>query len=601
MFRYIAFSWNPASDDQAAAAHRLTQVIGTSGEWQAALKLPNLRVYVAGSARGINDIYLLPQGQGVVLGRLFRRQGAIPCEQGDIELTVPESQRIVYSDGQALVDEFWGRYIAFLPSWTGEPRVLRDPTGSLPCFRIEAHGLTLMFSHLEDVLSLSDLPTPPVSWDAVAAYLLLGTLDGRQTALAGVSQLPGGELTSMTPSGGTSLMLWSAIDISCRAATVDQADASQRLHEATARCVQSWASCYPTILLRLSGGVDSSILLGSLRTGVAPERITCLNYHSPGSDSDERAFARLAAKRANTALVEKSLDEGFRLEDLLNAVRTPGPINYIGAMGSRNMDVEVASTHGASVIFTGAAGDQIFYEIHSTWPAADYLRDRGIDRGFFKVALDSAHLGRVSFWTALRRAVADRSFRGRPGANADEYVVLMTPAAKQQAAQTAVRFMHPGLQNAADLPIGKFHQVSGLISPLDYHHPYRNPASPEVVHPLMSQPLLEVSLSTPTYVLTDGGLGRALARRTFADVLPPAIASRRSKGGMEAYAVTALQRNRAFARELLLDGLLVKHGLLDRDRVSAALSDHPTANAAYVAETHACIATELWAQRMISR
>ena len=601
MFRYIAFSWHLASADQVAAAHRWSQEIGASGEWIVALKLPNLRVYVAGSSRGVNDIYLLPQEQGVVVGRLFRRQGSVPSKQTDIEFTASESQRIVHSDGRSLVDEFWGRYVAFLPSWTGEPRVLRDPTGTLPCFRTEAHGLTLIFSLLEDVLSLPGMQTPPVSWDAIGAHLLLGSLDGRQTALDGVSQLPGGELTGMTPSGGTSLSFWSAIDIACRAATLDQAEASQRLQEATIRCVQSWASCYPTILLRLSGGVDSSILLGTLSTRVAPERITCLNYHSPGSDSDERAFARLAAERANTTLVEKGLDEGFHLEDLLDAVRTPRPVNYIGGMGSRNIDVEVASASGSNVIFTGAAGDQIFYEIHSTWPASDYLRNRGIDRGFFKVALDSAHLGSVSLWTALRRAIADRSFHGRPGQHADEYVVLMTPAAKHQAAQTAERFMHPGLQNASDLPIGKFHQVSGLISPLDYHHPYRNLASPEVVHPLMSQPLLEVSLSTPTYVLTDGGQGRALARRTFADVLPPAIATRRSKGGMEAYAVTTLQRNRAFARELLLDGLLVKQGLLDRDQLSAALSDQPAANTPYVAETHACIATELWAQRMNRR
>lgn len=601
MFRYIAFSWNPSSEEQTAAADRLDQVASATPDWRPALGLRNLRVYVAGNSRGVNDIYVLPQDQGVVLGRLFRRRCALLSEEVDIELSEFEAQRIVHSDGQFLVDDFWGRYIAFLPSWTGEPRVLRDPTSTLPCFRIEAQGLTVMFSRLEDVLALLEQPTPPVSWDAVAAYLLLGSLDGRETALAGISQLLGGELTSMMPSGGPPLTLWNAIHIASRAEALDRAEASQKLREATARCVQSWAACYPSILLRLSGGVDSSILLGTLCTGVASDRITCLNYHSPGSDSDERAFARLAAQRANTVLAERSLDDRFRLEDLLNAVRTPCPASYIGGMGSRNMDVEVAAAHGSNVIFTGADGDQIFYEVHRTWPAADYLFDRGIDRGFFKAALDAAHLGRVSFWTALRRAVAARWFRGRPADGVENYLQLLTPAARYQAAQAAHRFMHPGFLDATHLPIGKFHQASGLSSPLDYHNPYRNPASPDVVHPLRSQPLLEVSLRTPTYILTEGGQGRALARRTFADVLPPAIATRRSKGGMEAYAVTVLQRNLAFARELLMDGLLVKHGLLDRGRVAEALADRPAVNAAYVSETHACIATELWARRMTSR
>lgn len=600
MFRYIAFSWSLASQAQSAAADRLDQVINATPNWRPALRLADLRVYVAGTARGVNDVYLLPQNRGVVLGRLFRLHGPIPSEGVDIELTELEAQRIVHSDGQFLVDNFWGRYIAFLPSWTGEPRVLRDPTGTLPCFRVEVEGLALVFSQLEDVLTLLELPTLPVNWEAVGAHLLLGSLDGREAALAGVTQHQAGELASMTSSGSPSLWLWNAFDIANRAKLLDRTEASRQIREATVRCVQSWAACYPSILLRLSGGVDSSILLGTLRTGVAPQRITCLNYHSPGADSDERPFARLAAQRANTALVERNLAEGFCLEDLLNAVRTPCPSNYIGGMGSRNMDVEVAATHGSNAIFTGADGDQIFYEVHRTWPAADYLFDRGIDRGFFKAALDAAHLGRVSFWTALRRAVADCSFRGRPGLGAGNYLQLLAPEVKHQAAQAAHRFMHPSLLDAADLPVGKFHQTSGLISPLDYQNPYRNPGSPEVVHPLRSQPLVEVSLRTPTYVLADGGQGRALARRAFADVLQPAIATRRSKGGMEAYAKTVLKRNHAFARELLMDGLLVKHGLLDRNRVSEALADRPTVNAAYVLETHACIATELWARRMAS-
>lgn len=599
MFRFIAFSWHLSSDEQTAAANRLDQVISATPEWRPALRSSNLRVYVAGNGCAVNGVYALPQGRGVVLGRLFRRDGAVPCAGVDVELTEFDAQRIVHSDGQSLVDDFWGRYVAFLPSWTGEPRVLRDPTGTFPCYHFEAHGLTIVFSQFEDVLTLLALPAPPVIWDAVATWLLLGSLDGRASALVGVRQVLGGELTPMRPSGGSPLLLWNAIDIARRTPSFDRAVASQQLREATTRCVQSWAACYPSILLRLSGGVDSSILLGTLRTGVAPERITCLNYHSPGSDSDERSFARLAAQHAGTALVEKGLDEGFRLEDLLHAVRTPCPANYIGGMGSRNTDVEVAASHGSNVIFTGADGDQIFYEVHRTWPAADYLFDRGIDRGFFNAALDAAHLGRESFWTALRRALAARTFSWHPGEGAESHLQLLTPAAKHQAAQAAHRFAHPSLQDA-HLPIGKFHQASGLISPLDYHNPYRNPASPEVVHPLRSQPLLEASLRTPTYILTEGGQGRALARRTFADLLPPAIATRRSKGGMEAYAVNMLQSNLAFARELLMDGLLVKHGLLDRDRVLEALSDRPAVNAAYVSETHACIAAELWARRMAS-
>jgi len=366
-------------------------------------------------------------------------------------------------------------------------------------------------------------------------------------------------------------------------------------------CARSWASCYDALLLRLSGGVDSAILLGSLCPGLPPARVTCLNYHSPGSDSDERGFARLAAQRAGTALVERERDIEFRLHDVLNVARTPTPGTYVGRMGTGRMDAEVAAAQGAHAMFTGGGGDQLFFEFRCAWPAADYLKLRGFDRGFFGAALDAARLGRVSFWQALRNAVADRSFRANPVDGAGQYLALARRDALVSATRQAQRFIHPGLLPDAGptaLSIGKFHQVEALACPLDYYDPYMPEAAPELVNPLLSQPLVELCLQTPTYVLTHGGRGRALARQAFANDIPAEIAARRSKGGMEEHVTTVLHRNLAFAQGLLLDGHLVRQGLLDRDRVEAALSGRPSAADAYVSEIHNCIAVEAWLQRV---
>ncbi|MBV8034510.1 asparagine synthase-related protein [Roseateles sp.] len=597
MFRYIGFSWAAADAAQSDLAERLDQALRSHKDWDQAFCTTGLRVYTAGTLHGINDVHALPSNSGVVLGRLFRRRALAPGDQAELTLTEAEAQHIAQSEGRALIDRFWGRYVAFLPASTGEGRVLRDPTGALPCFRMEVQGAAIVLSRLEDLLSLLNIPSPPVNWDAAAAHLLFGRLDGRETTLEGVTQMISGELTSMNGHGSGPLRLWSAADFA-RRPLMDSSDAARVLRETAVDCVQGWASSYDPFVLRLSGGVDSAILLGCLGLRRTPSKFACLNYHALGTDSDERPYARLAARRAGATLIERSLDDQFRLEEVLNVTRTPLPANYLGGMGTARTDADVAAAHRASAIFTGAGGDQLFFEFRRTWPAADYLKLHGFGLGLLEASLDSARLGKVSFWKAFRLAVTDQAFRGGPANGADRFSTLMRSQAREAAARTAERFSHPSRLDASDLPIGKFHQLGMLISPFEYYNHYLCGASPELVHPLMSQPLLELCLAIPTYVLTQGGRGRALARMAFADYLPVEISTRRSKGGMDMYATAILQRNLPFARELLLDGLLARQGLLDRPRVEAALTDRPSSAATYISEIHACIATEAWLQRM---
>lgn len=594
MFRYIGFSWNSSAPELPALARRLEQALCGHG-WRAVLVAAGLRVYMMGQMPRVNGAYLLPGNQGVILGRLFRRSALVP-EPVDVDLTDAESRRIVQSDGRALIDQFWGRYVAFLPSSAGQPRVLRDPTGTLPCYRLELHGVNIVLSWLEDLPSLIDIGMPPVDWQAVAAHMVLGTVSGRATLLSGVTQLLAGELTPMSSDDGPPERLWSAADCARHASSRAIPDAAGLLRDTVARCVRSWAACYGRIVLRLSGGVDSAILLGNLAAEANAGEVVCLNYYGAGTDSDERRYARRAAQRVNATLIERTVDDGFRLEDVLKVSRTPVPANYLGFMASSRTDAEVARLHQAGTVFNGAGGDQLFFEVQCTWPAADYLRDRGFAPGLMEAALDAAHLGNVSFWKALRQAVMSRSFRGNPVDGAGRHLTLMHPEAMAAALARAQRFIHPGWLDAQDLPIGKFHQLGMVVTPFEYYNHYLRDAAPERVQPLMSQPLLELCLATPTYVLTQGGRGRALARRAFADLIPPEIAGRRSKGGAADYIATVLQRNLPFAKAMLLEGQLVRHGLLDRRRAEAALAGRLAARTTHVTEIHACIATEAWLQ-----
>lgn len=597
MFRYIAFSWNAADEAQANAAKRLQQALDNDKRWNSAFQASGVCVYISGSRRGVNDAYRLPANQGVILGRLFRRSDAPPDPQSDITLTEREAQQIVHSDGRSLIDQFWGRYIAFLPSWTGEARVLRDPTGTLPCFRLEIQGMSVVMSRLEDLLSLVDVPMPRVDLNAVRAHMVLGLVSGQATLLEGVTQILAGELTPLAAASGSPLRLWSAVDHAQRASTTGPDESADLLRDTVISCVRSWASCYSSVVLRLSGGVDSAILLACLTGDATTAGPVCLNYYSAGTDTDERTYARLAARQCGATLVERTVNDGFRLEDVLDVARTPLPANYVGSMATMRTDAEVVALHHAGAVFNGAGGDQLFFQVRRTWPAADYLKLHGMGRGFLQATLDASRLGNVSFWQALRQALIDRNFRGDPLAGAGHFLTLMPSDAIEEALANAHRFVHPGWLEAQDLPIGKFNQLGMVINPFEYYNHYLREAAAERVQPLMSQPLLELCLQTPTFMLTRGGRGRGLARTAFADRIPPEIANRSSKGGMEDYMTAVLQRHIGFAREMLLEGHLAKNGLLDRARVEAALAGRPTAKPTYLTEIHACIATEAWLQR----
>jgi asparagine synthase (glutamine-hydrolysing) len=350
---------------------------------------------------------------------------------------------------------------AFLPPLSSE--------ATFPCYRIEVQGVAIVLSWFEDLFSLREVAAPPVNWDGVAAHMVLGQVSGHETLLTGVTQVLAGELVPVVRNSGAPKQLWNAGDHARRVSRITAAEAATQLRDTVANCLQSWASCYDTLVLRLSGGVDSAILLGNLVADRDGADIVCLNYHSPGTDSDERPYARLAAALNDVELVEATIDDGYCLEEVLDVARTPTPANYLGFMGTSRNDAEVAAARGAGAVFNGAGGDQLFFEVRCSWPAADYLKVRGFELEFLAAALDAARLGNVSFWHALKQAVRDRSFRGNPISGAARYLTLMDTAAMDAALKIAPRFIHPAWLAAHDLPIGKFHQLGMLICPFEYY------------------------------------------------------------------------------------------------------------------------------------
>jgi len=495
----------------------------------------------------------------------------------------PECSAILASGGERLLDGWWGRYVAVLRDAAGAVRVLRDPSGTLPCFRLHSNGLQLFFSDVEDCLALQQPLS--IDWNHVAAFVSgrscthavpmqkKPAFAGHETGLAQVTEVEPGECVELREGAVTRTLLWNPAVMASRNVMEDGDAARQALLQTTRNCVRAWASCYPRIVHSLSGGLDSSIVLACLAAFQPPSSITCLHHFGSCPDEDERRFARLAAGHFDIDLVERPLlPEATDLRAILGVRRSPRLSSYIGSLQRQPFQARLASETNAQAIFTGTGGDGLFFQARADLAIRDFAKSRGVRPALLSVALDAALVSRRSVWPLLAAAFRDTERRDGPRSL--------------------------WLQSADVVGPGKRWQIASLASAPAFQDPLGHADDPERTHPLLSQPLIELCLQIPTYVAIQGGWDRAIARRAFSSSLPSAIVQRRAKGSITQFSTALLDRNLPFVRELLLDGILVRERILDRARLEHWLSgSHSLSDRASSEILHTQLSAEAWARR----
>jgi asparagine synthase (glutamine-hydrolysing) len=321
MFSYLALIWNPANPAHVEAARTLKQrLIATSREWQLAANTSGLLVVCRGSRSGSVRPHPLHQNAGVVLGTLFHRSSMTPGDAPRKAVLGPaETKSIVTSAGRELVTAYWGQYVAFITgAAAGKRWVLKDPAGGLPCYCTTFEGVQIFFSRLQDCLTLG-LPRFTIDWGFMTTRVAAGPTRQPRTALREVRRVDSGECVEISGEQISRRYYWDPREIARSNPVEDASEAAALLRDTVKACVHAWASCYESLVLRLSGGLDSSIVLGCLKSAPSRPRIVSVVYYVPQTTgADERAFARLAAADAKCELVEQDRTLlTLRFEDLL--------------------------------------------------------------------------------------------------------------------------------------------------------------------------------------------------------------------------------------------------------------------------------------------
>ena len=592
---YLAMLWNRTDKDQGAcAALLLDQLQREHARWTCRLADTGAAIFDQGAGSSTAKTYVLAGGCGIVYGRLFESGNGTCMSPDDLLVDRDFAEANARSSGALLIDRYFGAYVAILldvnsDSWV----VIRDCSGMLPCYYTVVSGITIVCSDISLITAV--VPHFRINWSYLARFLAWPSIQIRETALENVHELLAGELLQVKGARPTTRFAWNPVSISREAITDHQAAAST-LRSATALAISAWAAVHGSILHSLSGGFDSSLVLSLLVRSPRPPAITCINRFANGAAEDERVYARISAKACNARLLEISRDFLARpfQSDCLGSPRTAKPaIPYILSALESAFWNELTATTGAQSVWTGQGGDHLFLSARTELGVIDCLRLHGFGVELGNAMRHAAVLTGRSFFSLMARtaaiSVSRRSFRDSTNM-APDCRFLSRDGSRHVSEE---RIFHPWYRDSRSLPPGKRCHVLLIADVINRHRPLPERHAEEI-HPLLAQPVLEACLRIPVHVLLSEGKTRGLARRAFASYLPREILAREQKGVASAHFLGTLRNSRRFILELLLDGVLIRQGLLAKQRLATTLESNEPLRSEVFSPLFACVAAEAW-------
>jgi asparagine synthase (glutamine-hydrolysing) len=612
MIRFVALAWNGLDPQGARSAQLIRSRLATSGSpWRLVIDAGGFILFCTGMEKRLAPLRVLDNEAGAIVGSLFERGSGAEYQPASAHFGSSETSLLVSSCGRRLTTEYWGSYVAFVrDSARSTLFVLRGPTGTLKCFSAQFEGVRAFFSRVEDFAALK-LFRLTVNWRVLRAQAACSDYIGPETGIAEISYLEGGECAIVSRHGVTRRFYWHPGEIAKEANGDNFFEAARALRYTVQSCTAALTSCHEGLIHRLSGGLDSSIVLSCLAHTPIKSNLLSLNFYSDSATGDERRFARAVANHVGCELREEERSPQTDLRIFDSCARTAWPELDFSGYGMYQTEVRLARERGATGISCGELGDNIFEREVGLDAAADYAWRHGIRTGLMSVAADCALRTNVSIWRVLRHAL-----RGRAGSRPPplsywssysymkremEYsirdITLMSEEALSEVERTAEDFIHPWFRTVPDFPPAKYLMIYGLMIFPSTEMSFAGTDDPVLVAPLSSQPLAELCLRTPTYLNTRGGAERALAREAFARELPDVILARTGKGNGDSWTRDIIQRNSRFLREYLLDGILIREHILDRQRLEGVLSSDVSGSRVFVADVITQLYIEAWLRR----
>ena len=605
MYRYMAFMWSRTDREASMAAKYLATTLPEVSPhmWSQAWAGTGLAIYHSGEQKGRMQTYRLQDECGAVLGRLFRSNYTSVVD----DLDDFESRKCIESRGLHLIDNYWGRYVAFLSDEaTGSRYVMRDPTGAFPCFLTSFQGVQIYFSDMQDVANFEFLPFT-VNWEFLKAEIMLPGYQKTATGLNEVREVLPAECVEVTPFESKSRFVWNPVEVSQTNPVEDSEEAVELLRETVKSTVGALAGCYSRIIHNL-GGLDSSIALACIAQAPKRPEVTCINLFTKSPRGEERYYSRQVAEKYNIELVERELNyRKVDLNKIISANKMAAPKSFYDCIALTGDELGLAREKGAEALFYGVGGDQVFYQPPFNLGAVDYARCHGLlGKHTLKVAMEASRYGRRSLVKTYRDMLRER-FAPAPCYQyvydtlyGSHKVPLVDSGFVSGGEQQ--HYLHPLLRpNDWDLKGKYLHILCCALHPKEYYNNLDTAYYVERMRLFFAQPIIELCLRIRTWTMTYGGVDRGLARMAFQSDLPKEVVTRLSKSTPDEYYNDVYDHNLHLLRDYLRDGVLVHEGVLRRDEVEVALSKQSVLNSVTKFRTISFFATEIWLRSWLDR
>ncbi|HSX54625.1 MAG TPA: asparagine synthase-related protein, partial [Sphingomonas sp.] len=490
-----------------------------------------------------------------------------------------------------LMGDGWGRYLAVTLN-AGAIEIAREPSGAIGCYYQHREGRIVCAS---DAVLLTQATgcSPGFDWDEVLAQLQYRNLRTERTGLAGIRELPPGAALRLRNGELRRRGIWSPYPFAAnwnRRARFE--DAQPLVRRAILGTVAALARDYQRPVVKLSGGLDSSLVTAALAaSGAHP---TCLTFRGTGADLDETAYAQAVVARTGSPHAIATFDRAAVSLAHDAAAHLPRPTARLFAQADDALQVELARRIGADAFFSGGGGDTVLWYFPTVSAALDRLRCGSL-AGFWQTLGDLAQMTGDRRIRALRIALAKLARReAQPWFHTLRFLA-------REAQPLAVPGWHPWLPVPAGTLPGVRAYVRSLIQMQDHYEHGARLAFGPAIPPLLAQPVVEQCLAIPSWLWCAGGRDRAVARAAFADLLPAEIIERRTKGGADGFVTRLLNGARREARPLLLDGLLARQNLLDRGEIEQVLTQPGRIGSADCGRLSRLISVETWLRSWSAR
>jgi asparagine synthase (glutamine-hydrolysing) len=465
----------------------------------------------------------------------------------------------------------------------------RDYMGNRPLHYLAFPGGLAWATNLDALADCFDL-YGQVEERFVAARLVHGTLPAELTPFRGAMSLRAGHVLVASANRAPEVRrYWTFQPTRIRYRALQ--DYADRARELMTEAVRVRLRVRGRVWSHLSGGFDSSsiVCLASAlikRQSVEASSIQTLSLVSTNApESDESRFINAVERFCGLTTIRRDAAENrlYTFEELL-ARRRPF---FVGIADKLEGPVAAA---GDRVVLSGEIGDLVMIRSSRQVVAVLEALHEGRPLEFLRLCLARTQrrhgqvlpfMVRIAMMGYLPALTKERNRRRRldtekysTGAYREPNLLeRVTPDLMARAPKPTEQ---PSVMN---FPVATRALVAGLYGFADHPATTSSDFTPEVwmTYPFTHRPLAEFMIGVPQLAFWDAIVSRAGMKRALADVLPPEILTRRSKGDPR----TAKARNeQATAAEYLRAGLppeppaewrLVRDGYLRLDPINAAI------------------------------